>query len=512
MSDTERSFCETFHHFTRYQPDDERHESADLPCENRPSSHREYPSAKRIDLSPFVPLKTNPFSCSQIKRSSTWLTEERALGELSRLLYFVYGVTALVPYPPNPILLRATPSAGALYPNEIYILQRDSPTQEFYKVCYFEAKTHSLLEFSDLTVSTQQLHTACFENPALSEASYLVLVTADFSRSAWRYQERGYKRALLDTGHILSNLALLAPVFHKSCTLIPDFHDDQLNALLRLESGNEKCLMLAALSPVAKNEHQSKPKLSASALMQADPEEISWQEMHQKSSLNRYLPKQEAQTFNRETNPEANQRSELLPSFPLTAKRALWANEQSFLNSALSRRSCRRFEREKSLTLDNLSQILSFAYEENSLFLAKNIYTYVLVNDVEGLDLGFYQYLPALGLLRQRRFKDLRTEGRQLCQGQKICEEAAAIVFQSTDLEQSVGFWGERVYRHLHFDAGQLGQRLNLAATALDLGATCIGGYYDELFWQLLGVDRREILLYAVAIGPKAAESFVSLD
>jgi hypothetical protein len=43
-------------------------------------------------------------------------------------------------------------------------------------------------------------------------------------------------------------------------------------------------------------------------------------------------------------------------------------------------------------------------------------------------------------------------------------------------------------YRHLHWEAGILGQVLYLEAEAADVGGTGIGCYFDDVFHELLGL------------------------
>ncbi|NJO94245.1 MAG: SagB/ThcOx family dehydrogenase, partial [Hydrococcus sp. RM1_1_31] len=51
-------------------------------------------------------------------------------------------------------------------------------------------------------------------------------------------------------------------------------------------------------------------------------------------------------------------------------------------------------------------------------------------------------------------------------------------------------------YRYLHMDAGHLGQRLNLAAIYLNLGASGIGGFFDDQVNEVLGIPEDEAVIY----------------
>jgi len=53
-------------------------------------------------------------------------------------------------------------------------------------------------------------------------------------------------------------------------------------------------------------------------------------------------------------------------------------------------------------------------------------------------------------------------------------------------------------------DAGHHGERLNIAAQALGLGASGIGGYFDDLVNETLGLDLQDAILYITAVGTPA--------
>ena len=50
-------------------------------------------------------------------------------------------------------------------------------------------------------------------------------------------------------------------------------------------------------------------------------------------------------------------------------------------------------------------------------------------------------------------------------------------------------------------DAGQIGERINLAAVHLGLGSSGIGGFYDDEVADLLGLPNSMAILYLTTIG-----------
>jgi SagB-type dehydrogenase family enzyme len=76
------------------------------------------------------------------------------------------------------------------------------------------------------------------------------------------------------------------------------------------------------------------------------------------------------------------------------------------------------------------------------------------------------------------------------------------VVWLGAVYERTRRKYGERAYRYVHLDAGHVSENLLLEATALGLGACCVGAFYDEDANEFLGLDGgREFAVLAVAVG-----------
>ncbi|MGK7889388.1 MAG: SagB/ThcOx family dehydrogenase, partial [Leptolyngbyaceae cyanobacterium] len=91
-----------------------------------------------------------------------------------------------------------------------------------------------------------------------------------------------------------------------------------------------------------------------------------------------------------------------------------------------------------------------------------------------------------------------------LCLGQPLGKDAAAVIFHTADLAKAVERYGDRAYRYLHMDAGHLGQRINLAAIRLGLGVSGIGGFFDDMVNEVLGIPVDEAVIYITTLGRPA--------
>ncbi|MBE9032155.1 SagB/ThcOx family dehydrogenase, partial [filamentous cyanobacterium LEGE 11480] len=110
-------------------------------------------------------------------------------------------------------------------------------------------------------------------------------------------------------------------------------------------------------------------------------------------------------------------------------------------------------------------------------------------------------YAPQAQELRQVRFKNFRRELHYLCLGQDLGRDASVVVFHTADLKSAIAQYGDRAYRYLHLDAGHLGERLNIAATRLELGVSGIAGFFDDQVNQVLSIPDDEAVLYITTLG-----------
>lgn len=64
----------------------------------------------------------------------------------------------------------------------------------------------------------------------------------------------------------------------------------------------------------------------------------------------------------------------------------------------------------------------------------------------------------------------------------------------------------ERGYRFVLLEAGHIAQNFSLLAAALGLGALCVGGFWDDPFNELLGLEiDKEAVVYSIALGRRRA-------
>ena len=165
-----------------------------------------------------------------------------SLLELSRLLYYAYGITE------KQEQLRAAPSAGALYPIEIYpvVNNVEGLTKGIYR--YFVAD-HSLALVREGDFRHQMMRHALGEE-MMGRASAVLVLSAVFRRSEWRYRERAYRYILLEAGHISQNIYLVATALGLGTCAVGAFDDQGYNSIMGVDGKKESVIYLMPVGKI----------------------------------------------------------------------------------------------------------------------------------------------------------------------------------------------------------------------------------------------------------------------
>lgn len=503
---TYESYAEYYHDLTKYSPEGIASSKHKIDFDEQPTTYKDYPDKKNIDVSYLIPLDRNPFSDIGIKSPNDFSPEEKSLSKLSTLLYFSNGVTAVIPHEDKPFYMRSGPSAGGLYPTEIYVIAEDYLGLED-GVYNFQVLSQSLIQIQKGKFK-EKLFEATFKNPTVQSGKLTLVLTSVFFRSSWRYQDRAYRRICLDTGHILGNIDLMSFPCGFKAVAIGGFNDKAINNILELDENEEQGLALISLTDKNNKEANDFPKALPSRLDSTDiktPEGNRLIQLHNRSTMEKYVAVPNIKIDDLE------KKIPFCPKVSFDENNVDFNWKQSLYTTLLKRRSTRAFSGE-SISKEELGAILDFGYHPELLsndvldpkpdyFDTSLIETFIAINDVDGIEEGCYYYSKEGRYLRQIRFKNFREEVHYLCLGQELGYKASAVIFHTTDLSKAVFKYGERAYRYLHLDAGHIGQRINLAAVNLNLGVSGIGGFFDDQVNELLGIPEHEAVVYITTIG-----------
>jgi SagB-type dehydrogenase family enzyme len=506
MPEIHQSIAQHYHERTKYDPETLASTSNRLDWAKQPVPFKEYKIGSDYDLKPY--LQQQPESFANNPDTKWWQ-------RLSQLLFHSYGLTAKMPSMGSAVYLRSAPSAGGLYPAEVYLLSRGTPLLPAGLYNY-QCRTHSLMQYWENDV-WQALQAACFWHPTLENTQLAIITTAVFYRSIWRYEDRAYRRIFLDTGHLLGNIELAGAITDYRPHLIGGFVDEAVNDLLYIDPEQEGATVVIALADLL-DVKQNFPKGKTALPSTIDtnypsiPDGELLKYFHFHTQIQSGISQQDLTTIKTENTLEDKYNFPFCDKLSTITTPIDWGQNLSELeNSIYKRRSTRAYSGD-NLTFDELKVLLDFTYQpqnyidqnlDNSpdYFDLNLIETFIAVSGVKGLDSGCYYYAPKAQELRQIRFKNFRHELHFLCLGQELGRDAGAVIFHTADLKTAIAQYGDRVYRYLHLDAGHLGQKLNLAAIRLNIGVSGIGGFFDDQVNDVLSIPGDEAVLYISTLG-----------
>ena len=163
--------------------------------------------------------------------------KEVSAAHLSQLLWAAYGITE--PRGGTSLRggLRTTPSAGAIYPLEIYVVAGNVQGIEvgMYK---YDSETHTITRTITRDVRNE-LAAAALGQTMVRDAPLAIVYTAVFGRLAGRYGERAQKYAYIEVGHSAQNIYLQAESLRLGTCAIGAFTNNRVREVLRLPSDEE---------------------------------------------------------------------------------------------------------------------------------------------------------------------------------------------------------------------------------------------------------------------------------
>jgi SagB-type dehydrogenase family enzyme len=124
--------------------------------------------------------------------------------------------------------LRTVPSAGALYPLEIYLIKTDG--------CFrYSPQTHAveLIHDQDLRFALAQ---AAFHQSFIAGAPVVIVITGVFERVTSQYGTRGKQYVFIEVGHAAQNVHLVAVSLGLASVPVGAFNDSEVAKVLRLPS------------------------------------------------------------------------------------------------------------------------------------------------------------------------------------------------------------------------------------------------------------------------------------
>lgn len=169
---------------------------------------------------------------SLVKRRSVrdYSGEPLKLEEISQLLWAAQGVT--VDWGG-----RTAPSAGALYPLEVYVVVGDVKGLDA-GVYRYDPVRHELAMTAKGDIRSRLADLALGQDSVKDGAIDLVF-TAVYKKTTWKYGDRGIRYVHMEIGHAAQNVCLQATAMGLGAVTVGAFYDDKIDRLLNLPKGEE---------------------------------------------------------------------------------------------------------------------------------------------------------------------------------------------------------------------------------------------------------------------------------
>ncbi len=399
-----------------------------LDWDNQPSAFKSYPNEfKRIELN----LENPEHS----------------------FIYYIAGVSAKKTYPGVEYYLRINPSAGALYPNEIYFQSRGNKTLQD-GIYHFDIRSSSIILLQEIQDAGLEPY---FEKET-KENGFIFLISSVYYRSSWKYKNRAFRYCLLDAGHILGTIESSSYLHDKNYKIVYNFDKEKLNKAFSFD--DKEFFTAAVLLSSSTKEKVNKQDLSLPTVDGCFVfEKNEMIEKAYKDSLNIFDYEEEE-------------------------KSSSFSFEKSFYKQVVfKRRSIREFSKQaiSKVEFDSIMDILNQAISSDC---NEKLDIYCVINRVKDMPLGVIK------------------NGKYIKEGDFIKKAGYLCLEQDLGSSSAVTFFilsNSKNYQAMYQKAGIIGQRLYLSSNYLGIECSGIGAYYDDEVCEFLGVYSQ--VLYALAIG-----------
>lgn len=162
--------------------------------------------------------------------------------DLAALLRRACGVTRDNTGTQYPRSFRASPSGGALYPLELHVWAR---AVEGVRPGVYHYDPHG--DELDVLGDAPGLPTVFVQRHLVEQAAVVLLFSAVFIRSVFKYGERGYRFVLIEAGHVAQNVLLAGAARGLVGVPLGGYFDRELDRLLGFNGIDESVVYALAV-------------------------------------------------------------------------------------------------------------------------------------------------------------------------------------------------------------------------------------------------------------------------
>ena len=146
------------------------------------------------------------------------------LAQVAQLLWAAQGITSRKG-------LRTAPSAGALYPLEVYLVVGEVTGIE-QGVYRYDPNVHMLYQVTEKD-KRADLAGAALGQSCIEESAAVLVLTAIYERTTRKYGQRGIRYVHMEAGHAAQNVFLQATALELDVVVVGAFDDGAVMTLLQ---------------------------------------------------------------------------------------------------------------------------------------------------------------------------------------------------------------------------------------------------------------------------------------
>jgi len=373
-------------------------------------------------------------------------------------LNLISGITFEKHYPDGDYLLRTVPSAGGLYPCEVYMQLRGIKGL-ISGIYHYEPHTSKLALIHEIEKDGIESYLP----NSTKRDGFSFLISATYFRSSWKYRDRSIRYILLDTGHQLGSIYAALCVMGRESVMEFDFDKIALNEAFGFRSDELSLASIHERQIGAKQEENTQSEITP--LKQTFP----------------YVPPSDYLETNRFVE-DAYRDSAHYSDTPLPLPYFFLNIPQEQLKEAiLQRRSIRAF-RGEMIDANSLNTITKDLFD---FALSQGVNIYYTLHRVDDTPQGLYKN----GLLQKAG--DFQERSKYLSLEQKLGGmSAVTFYFTSSEVEK---------YQKMTILSGFIAHIIYLRCELLGVGCSGLGAYYDDETKNFLQTS--DNILYVLAIG-----------
>jgi len=509
-----------YHERTKHQYERYARSPGYMDWKNQPSPFRFYEGVERI-LLPFLEEDPKARHLDLYRRDNN-PTAPFSLRNIAAFLELSLALSAWKSVSGTKWALRINPSSGNLHPSEAYVVL---PPLEGLKsaVCHYSPFDHALEVTTRIPTEIWDRLERHFGSPA-----FLVGLTSIFWRESWKYGERAFRYCNHDAGHALACLSISANLQGWKVTYLSALSDQEVEKVLGLSRIPWKPLeqehpdFLCAVCPGNIND----------VPRSLDPEIVTSLAQLTSTSVPNRLSESHVkwdiiyETADAATKPAIPGRMTACEARPLMDPVEVEMDAAAIIRQ---RRSGVAYDRQGSISAKRFLAILDKTFSRprcapfDSGLGEPTIHLLLFAHRVDGLERGLYFFIRnardlhelQAGCARDLLWEqleadfplyllirgDLSRQATMVSCHQEIAGECAFSLAMIGKFRETVERNPYR-YRHLHWEAGMIGQVLYLEAEAHGQRGTGIGCFFDDPVCGLVGLrDNRFQSIYHFAVG-----------